>query len=84
LIRSVFSNVLVLITKYDITRPNQREAITAELRASRVRPESILVVSENDPASLRAVVARSLEMLPDAYRDAFLAAQIIDPERQAS
>ena len=78
LIRSVFSNVIVVITKNDITRPQQREAITTELVRNGVRPSDVVAVAEGDPGSLRALVALSLVRLPEAYRGAVESAQLID------
>jgi uncharacterized protein (DUF697 family)/ethanolamine utilization protein EutP (predicted NTPase) len=78
LIRKVFSNVIVVITKNDSTRSNQREAITKELIGCGVAPENIVPVSENDHESLRKLVALSMRLLPAAYRDAFRSAQMID------
>src|SRR5262249_28115678 len=82
LIRTVFSNVIVVLTKNDITKPAQLEAITTELVRCGVSRSDIVAVAEDDPASLRALVALSLERLPDAYRDAFLSAQLIDLDRK--
>jgi uncharacterized protein (DUF697 family)/ethanolamine utilization protein EutP (predicted NTPase) len=82
LIRAVFSNVIVCITKNDITRPQQSAAIAAALVESGVAAESIVPVSDEDPASLRKLIDRSMELLPAAYQDAFSAAQIIDLDRK--
>jgi ethanolamine utilization protein EutP (predicted NTPase) len=78
LIRSVFDNVIVVITKNDVTRPRQREAITAELVKAGVDPSRILPVSEEDVGSLQALVRLSLEALPEAYKDSFRSAQQVD------
>src|SRR5262249_28042676 len=53
LISKVFPNVIVAITKSDITRPKQREEISAELLRSGVNQSNIIPVSEEDPESLR-------------------------------
>jgi uncharacterized protein (DUF697 family) len=78
LIQKVFPNVIVVITKKDITKPVQREAITAELVNNGVSRPAIVPVADNDPESLRMLVALSLQMLPDAYKDAFQSAQLVD------
>jgi len=78
LIRHVFPNVIVVITKNDITRPQQREAMSAELVRSGVTQSNIVPVSEGHHESLRALVALSMRLLPEAYRDAFCSAQSID------
>lgn len=78
LIRSVFSNVIVVITKDDITKPKQREAIITELVRNGVGEGAIVRVSEEDLDSLRVLVALSMKLLPEAYRDAFRSAQLVD------
>ena len=78
LIRNVFPNVIVVITKNDITRPQQHEAIYAELMRNGVAREQIVAVAEDDTASLQALVTLSMHSLPQSYRDAFLSAQLVD------
>ncbi len=78
LIRRVFPNVIVVITKTDITRPQQYEAICDELMRNGVAREQIVAVAEEDRASLQALVTLSMQSLPQAYRDAFLSAQLVD------
>jgi uncharacterized protein (DUF697 family) len=42
-------------------------------------PQSrVLVGSEKDEASLKKIVGLSYQLLPDAYRDAFVSAQLVD------
>ena len=78
LIKEIFPNVLVLITKADITKPRQK-ADMIEVLLNEGLPESrILLSSENDEVSLKKVVNVSYELLPEAYRDAFVSAQRID------
>ena len=84
LIKWIFPNAILLITKNDITRPSQREAIICALAENGVLCSQILPCSEGDKDSLRALVNLSFELLPDAYRDAFVAAQIIDIEKKRS
>lgn len=78
LIKDIFSNVIVLITKNDITRENQRQALQHELEKAGVRKDRLLFCSETDPDSLRAIVQLSKELLPEAFRDAWLSAQLVD------
>ena len=78
LIQSVFLNVIVVITKNDITKPRQREAITEELVNNGVDPSAIVPVSEDDTDTHRELVALSLRMLPEAYKEAFRSAQLVD------
>ena len=78
LIREVFSNVIVVLTQKDLTSLQKRDAMTKVLVERGVSPARILSVSEKDPESLRAVVALSMKLLPEAYRDAFRSAQLVD------
>jgi uncharacterized protein (DUF697 family)/GTP-binding protein EngB required for normal cell division len=78
LIKNVFSNVIVVITKSDITKPQQQEAITSELVANGIKPSAIISVSEDDPDALQNLVAESSRLLPEAYKEAFCSAQLID------
>lgn len=77
-------NQLVLITKNDITRPQQREAMTEVLRSNAVPLERIIPCADTDNASLRRLVDRSYDLLPEAYRAAFVSAQVLDLERKKS
>lgn len=78
LIKELYPNTLVLITKNDITRPNQREAMLKVLIDGGVRKERILFCSDQDEDSLKKLVQFSLELLPEAYKDAFMSAQMVD------
>jgi predicted GTPase len=72
------ANVLVLITKNDITSENQRQSMRQVLVAASVLESRILFCSEGDRESLKAVVRLSRELLPAAFRDAWLQAQLVD------
>ena len=78
LIKEIFPNVLVLITKNDITRKNQRDAMEKVLIDGGIPQGKILSCAENDIESLTKVVQLSYDILPEAYRDAFQDAQMID------
>lgn len=78
LLRDIFANVLVLITKNDITSEKQRQALRQELLDSGVAPGRILFCSEEDASSLKEVVRVSSALLPDAFREAWVAAQLVD------
>lgn len=78
LIRDIFDNVIVLVTKNDITRDNQRLAIRQEVESAGVAPGRVLFCSEEDQESLKAVVRLSVELLPDAFRAAWVNAQLVD------
>jgi len=69
---------LVLITKNDITKEVQRKAIIGELESKGVPADSILLVSEEHADSLKAVVAKSIQLLPEAYKKAFISGQLVD------
>lgn len=78
LIKRIFKNVIVLITKADITRPNQLAGMIGKLEKAGIRRDLVVPVSDTDQESLRDLVQLTHMMLPEAYRDAFLAAQLVD------
>ena len=88
LMKEIFTpdNVIAVLSKKDITRPAQAEAIRKVLLEAGIPAERIVEVSdaEGDGIGCRELVALSLRMLPAAYRDAFLAAQQIDREAKAA
>ena len=67
---------IALITKADITREKQYEAMTAVLVKEGVAPDRIILCSEDQPESLKALEDLSYRLLPAAYRQAFAAAQL--------
>ena len=87
LLKEIFTpgNVIVLISKKDITKTEQAEAIRKTLTEAGIPQEHIVEVSDTEGGAIgcRELVALSRRMLPDAYRDAFLAAQQIDREARA-
>jgi uncharacterized protein (DUF697 family) len=81
--RDIFPrNQLAVLTKSDITRPQQREAMTRVLVEAGVPAERIVPCSDEDRGSLTRLEDLSYEMLPEAYRDAFNAAQILNLDRK--
>lgn len=84
LIRNIFNtnNVIVAITKNDVTRDAQREALKAEIMSAGVPDERIIFTSDEEGGSqgCAELMKLSLAMLPEAYRDAFVEAQRIDRE----
>jgi len=82
LIRTVFSNVIVVVTKKDITKHQQMLAIDEVLQREGVLPTDIVAVSDEDIESRRDLVRLSYAKLPEAYRDAFVAAQYVDLEQK--
>lgn len=84
LIRRIFNpdNVIVVITKDDITRDNQRQALRDTLMEAGVPAERILCASDEEGGSrgCKELMELSYYMLPEAYRDAFVDAQRVDRE----
>ncbi|MCQ2352264.1 MAG: hypothetical protein MJ033_02160 [Victivallaceae bacterium] len=80
-----FDNVIAVISKKDITKPEQFAAITKILQDAGVPEHRIIAVSdaEGGAAGCKELVALSHTMLPEAYRDAFMAAQEIDRDAKA-
>jgi predicted GTPase len=68
-------NTLVILTKADITRPEQSKAMTERLLSAGVSRSAILSVADNDIESIKMLVQKSIEILPSAYKDAFIAKQ---------
>jgi uncharacterized protein (DUF697 family) len=83
LIKNIFNtqDVIVLITKNDITKPIQRESMEKELIKNGVKKDRILSVSENDE-DFKNLIELSYQILPEAYRDAFISAQQVDLEKK--
>ncbi|MBO4632625.1 MAG: 50S ribosome-binding GTPase [Lentisphaeria bacterium] len=84
LIRNIFStkNVIVVVTKCDITRPNQKSALQRVIMESGVPADRIIFTcdEEGGSAGCKELMNLSYAMLPDAYKDAFMEAQRIDRE----
>ena len=68
-------SVIVALTKSDITRPDQLEAMVKVLVDDGIPRDRIVACAESDPESLRRLVELSHRLLPAAYQDAFVAAQ---------
>lgn len=87
LMKEIFTsgNVIAVISKRDITKTEQSGAIRKTLTDAGIPEEHIVEVSDTEGGAIgcRELVALSRRMLPDAYRDAFLAAQQIDREARA-
>ena len=88
LIKNLFrkEDVIVVITKSDVTRENQKEGLRRELLAAGVAPERIIFASDEYSGSIgcRELMMLSHDMLPDAYRDAFMEAQRVDVEAKVN
>ena len=67
-----FDNVIVVISKKDITKPEQSEAIRKVLLDAGVPAKRIVEVSDAETGAVgcKELVALSEKMLPEAYRDA--------------
>lgn len=80
LINEIFdkNHEIVVITKSDITRPEQFDAIVnKKLIPSGVPRNRIQPVSDMDDALLRELLDRSIELLPEARKNAFIAGQVL-------
>jgi predicted GTPase/uncharacterized protein (DUF697 family) len=82
LIQHIFNpeHVIVVISKKDIINPKQFDALVKVLTDAGVRPEQIIAASDTEGGSVgcKELVELSNKILPEAYRDAFMAAQEID------
>ena len=82
LINDIFNkdHEIVVITKIDITRPNQLDEMLhgpKGLLLSGVSKSRILTVSDEDNRLLTELLEKSLELLPDARKHAFVAGQVL-------
>lgn len=86
LIRKIFKNVIVIITKKDITKEKQMDDILNNPRTGLIthdiQMDRILAVDETDRESIKKLIDLTYNLLPAAYRDAFIAAQMIDLEKK--
>jgi len=84
LINNIFNpkNVIVVISKADITRPNQFEALRAKIVESGIPAERIIAASDVEAGAqgCKELMELSYKILPEAYKDAFMEAQSIDME----
>jgi uncharacterized protein (DUF697 family) len=82
LIRDVFhpGNVIVVLTKADIARHGQIEAMTRRLTEAGMDPKRVIATSDRRGGSqgCRELMELTREMLPAAYRDSFMEAQRVD------
>ena len=88
LMKEIFTpdNVIAVLSKKDITKTEQIEALRRILTDAGIPEKRIVEVSDAEGGGIgcRELVALSHELLPAAYRDAFLAAQQIDREAKAA
>jgi uncharacterized protein (DUF697 family)/GTP-binding protein EngB required for normal cell division len=81
LIKYVFpyKRVQVVITKNDITREIQRNALINELTSNGVDEQKITFLSDTpSDKGVSELVNKSLRILPNAYKDAFISKQQVD------
>lgn len=86
LIKEIFTpkNLIVVITKSDCTRQNQKDALKKVLLENGIAENRIVFTSDTEGGALgcKELMELSLEMLPEAYKDAFAYAQQVDLERR--
>jgi len=70
LIKNLFPVTLVVVTKNDIVRKDQREAIAQVLHEAGVQPENSVFSSGEQKTGLNRVLLRTMQMMPDAYSKA--------------
>ena len=77
---------ILVITKAEITKDYQKAALlkvaTEEIGIPR---ENIVFVGncdEGTPTGVKELVERSIDLMPEAYREAFIQAQMVDAERK--
>lgn len=77
---------ILVITKAEITKEYQKAALlkvaTEEIGIPR---ENIVFVGncdEGTPTGVKELVERSIDLMPEAYREAFIQAQMVDAERK--
>ena len=84
LIKNIFTtkNVIVVVTKIDITRPNQKAALKEVIMDAGIPEERIIFSSDEEGGAVgcKELMNLSYAMLPDAYKDAFMEAQRVDKE----
>ncbi len=84
LIRNIFNpeHVIVVVTKADVTRESQKKALMEALKNAGIPEEHIIFTSDAESGAVgcKELMKLSYEMLPEAYRDAFMEAQRIDME----
>jgi uncharacterized protein (DUF697 family)/predicted GTPase len=82
LVRDVFhsGNVIVVLTKADIARPEQIEAMIKRLAEAGVDPHRVVATSDRRGGAqgCRELMTLTHSMLPTAYRDSFMEAQRVD------
>lgn len=84
LIKDIFNpnDVIVVVTKSDITRPNQKDALKKVILECGIPEERIIFTCDEEGGSegCKELMNLSYAMLPEAYRDAFMDAQRVDME----
>ena len=86
LIKEIFptQNLIVVITKSDIARNSQKDALKNVLLNNGIAESRIVFTSDEEGGSIgcKELMELSLEMLPAAYKDAFAYAQKVDKDRR--
>ena len=85
LIKELFSHTLVVITKSDIMKKEQMEAIQKELTAENIPNDNIIFTSSEDKSGINRLLKRTYETMPEARNDAvkaFMKQRIEDLETE--
>ena len=78
------NHIFVLLTKADAMRDPQKQAMKDELIKAGIRESRIFFTTDAQGGALgcKELMEASLKELPEAYRDAFIQAQILDVEKK--
>ncbi len=86
LMKNIFNpdSIITVITKRDLMRPVQLEAMTDVLQKGGIPADRIIATSDTEGGSVgcKELVDLSCQLLPDAYKAAFIDAQRVDLERR--
>ncbi len=82
LIKSMGTEVIIVITRLKTSDPERLEALKQSLMSEGISRRNIVTVDSGDSNSLKRLINHSLERLPPIYCDAFISAQQIDLEKK--
>lgn len=87
ILNSVFNknHILVLLTQNDTDRGDKSDKMKQHIiKQTGIRSNRILKVSDTDKSALLTVMKATYELLPGAYKNAWMAAQVLDIEYKKS